>query len=216
MPSQSAIARDWGTSRAYVNQCVKSGCPTDSLENARDWRKANATKRAPTNPKQIAKSLAEEKEDDSPDARERRKKYFETHPKATSLPGADEDEFYQSLHDAREVRRDAYRLYQDAVIDEADDKLAVRLALHTKALEALQEAEKRYREEMERRRVLIPLNDAKDMARRGYDVMISRLSALPQNLASRVNPHDPHHAMDILQLECTGILSDARKAIAAS
>lgn len=216
MPNISEIARDWGCDRSYVSRQVKKGCPTDSLENARDWRKANATKRAPTNPKQIAKSLAEEKGDDSPEARERRKKYYEAHPKAKSLPGPDEDEFYQSLHDAREARKEAYRLLSDAIVDGADDKIGVRLAVHTKALEAVHDAEKRYREEMEHRRILIPLNDAKDMARRGYDVMISRLSALPQNLASRVNPHDPHHAMDILQLECVGILSDARKAIAAS
>lgn len=36
------IARDWGTSRAYVSRCIQRGCPVVSLEEARAWRVANS------------------------------------------------------------------------------------------------------------------------------------------------------------------------------
>jgi hypothetical protein len=61
MPSISAIARDWGVSRPYVSKCVhQRDCPTTSLEAAREWRETCASKRPPTNPKQIARLLEEE------------------------------------------------------------------------------------------------------------------------------------------------------------
>ncbi len=68
------------------------------------------------------------------------------------------------------------------------------------------------REELERRGVIIPLTVAHDMARKGYHIIISRLSALAQNVGPRCNPHDPHHATEILQTECVGIIADAQKA----
>jgi hypothetical protein len=34
-------------------------------------------------------------------------------------------------------------------------------------------------------------------------------------MASRVNPLNPHHAMDLLEAECTEILTDAQHALAA-
>ena len=46
MPSISAIARDWGTSRPYVSRCVNHrGCPKSSLQAAREWRECYASKR---------------------------------------------------------------------------------------------------------------------------------------------------------------------------
>jgi hypothetical protein len=45
--SISAIARDWGTSRPYVSRCVNHrGCPTTSLQGAREWRECYANTRA--------------------------------------------------------------------------------------------------------------------------------------------------------------------------
>jgi hypothetical protein len=95
-----------------------------------------------------------------------------------------------------------------------NDLIGVRLSVHNKALEQLFRAEQSYREELERRRVLIPLNEAQDISRRGYEVILSRLSALPQNLAPRANPSNPAHAMEILQSEAHSIIADAQKAYA--
>jgi hypothetical protein len=64
MPSISAIARDWSVSRPYASRCINHlGCPTTSLEAARQWRQENASRRSPTNPRQIAKLLGEDDTD---------------------------------------------------------------------------------------------------------------------------------------------------------
>ena len=87
--------------------------------------------------------------------------------------------------------------------------------MHNKALEALFKAESAYREELERRRMLIPLGEAMEIARRGYEVILQRLKALPQNVAPRCNPTDPNRAMTVLESECTAILGDAQKVYAS-
>ena len=67
---------------------------------------------------------------------------------------------------------------------------------------------------MERRRVLIQLAEAQDLTRRGYDIILSRLRCLPQNVAPRCNPANPHLAIAILEAECVEIIADARRAYA--
>ena len=54
-----------------------------------------------------------------------------------------------------------------------------------------------------------------EIARRGYEVILQRLMALPQNVAPRCNPTDPNRAMTVLESECTGILGDAQKVYAS-
>jgi hypothetical protein len=41
---------------------------------------------------------------------------------------------------------------------------------------------------------------------------MQRLSALPQNISAKLNPADPAWAMDVLQQEVSGIISDAQQA----
>jgi hypothetical protein len=66
MPSISAIARDWRVSRPYVSRMVNHrGCPTGSLQEARDWRDLNARKRPPTNPKSIARATEDQGDNNS-------------------------------------------------------------------------------------------------------------------------------------------------------
>src|ERR1051325_11081211 len=38
----SDIARDWGCARQYAARKIKEGCPTESLEAAREWRLRNS------------------------------------------------------------------------------------------------------------------------------------------------------------------------------
>jgi hypothetical protein len=212
MPNLREIARDWETSRQYVQNCVKRGCPTDSLENAREWRKLHASKRAPTSPKQLAKLILQEKDDDSPEAREHRKEFLADRPEGTRL--VSDTPLEDAILHARQAAAEAWRLLSESMILNQNDLIGVRLSVHNKALEQLFRAEQSYREELERRRVLIPLNEAQDISRRGYEVILSRLSALPQNLAPRANPSNPAHAMEILQSEVHSIIADAQKAYA--
>jgi hypothetical protein len=76
-------------------------------------------------------------------------------------------------------------------------------------------AESAYREELERRRILIPLAEAMETARRGYEVILQRLNALPQNVAQRCIPTDRDRAITVLESECTAILADAQEVYAS-
>ena len=213
MPTKADIARDWGTSPEYVIKCVKKGCPTDSFENARDWRKAHASSRPPTSPVQIARQLAEEKDADSPAPRKSQKKYFQNKRNGFRVPA--ENSLDDTLRKAITASDEAFRLLAEAMLEDKDNKISVRLTVFNKAQEGLFKAETAYREEMERRRVLIPLAEAQDVTRRGYDIILSRLRCLPQNVAPRCNPTNPHLAIAILEAECTEIIADARRAYAA-
>jgi hypothetical protein len=66
MFSRRQIARDWCVAKSYVDKCVtQRGCPTSSLEEARQWREENTKRRAPTDQKSIALQTEEK---DSPEA----------------------------------------------------------------------------------------------------------------------------------------------------
>lgn len=195
MLSHAQIARDWKVSRVYVTKCVKRGCPTDSFENARLWRDAHARLRPPTNPKQL------EQLDDQNGA----KVTGEVTPSST---------MEHTLQKAIMAADEAFRLLQEAMLEGKDSKISIRLGVHNKAVEARIKAESMIREEQERRKVLIPLSKAQEITRVAFEVIIKRLIALPANTAPRCNPHDPAHALEILESECTGIIAAAQQAIA--
>jgi hypothetical protein len=143
MPSISAIARDWGTSRPYVSKCVhQRDCPTTSLAAAREWRETCASSRAPTNPKQIARFLEEESNDS-------RTNVSGTETQALPLPSID------SLHDALDAaicaQEQASCLLQEAIGAATDSKVAMLLAVHNKALELRLIAEAQYRNALKTR-----------------------------------------------------------------
>jgi hypothetical protein len=213
MPTQAQIARAWGVSRAYITKLVKKGMPLNSFEASKFWREAHASKRATTSPVQIARQLQEEKDDDAPEVRSHRKRYLEGKPDRMHLPPG--NSLDDALSKVIEASDESFRLLKEAMIEGRDNKIGVRLAVFNKALEGRFRAEQAYREEKERRSILIELKKAQEWARKAFDVILSRLAALPQNMASRVNPLNPHHAMDLLEAECTEILADAQQAFAA-
>ncbi len=216
MSSQADIARAWGKTPGYVSQCVKRGMPLSSIEAATQWKAENASRRAATDKKSLALQVAEEKEDDSSEARGRRKDFFEDKPEGASLPSLPElppgDPLEWARKNSQHAAVEAWKLLEAAMLNpESKSSLAMLCAVHNKAIEALVKTETMIREELERRGVIIPLTVAMDMARKGHNVMMSRLSALPQNTGPRCNPQAPAHATEILQIECTGIIADAQK-----
>jgi hypothetical protein len=213
MPTQAQIARTFGVSRAYITKLVQKGMPLDSFESAKFWRATNASKRATTCPVQIAKQLQEEEDSYAPEARPRQKKYSGKRPDGYRLPSG--DSLKKALNNAIEASEEAFRLLKEAMIEEKDQKISARLAVFNKSSENRFKAEQAYREEKERRSILIELSKAQEWARKAFDVILSRLAALPQNLASQVNPLNPHYAMDLLEAECREILADAQHALTA-
>ena len=210
MITKADLARSWKVSHQYISKLVAKGMPLDSCEAAA-WREAHASSKASTNPRQIAKQLAEEDSEASATAR-RRKKHFEPRRKGADFPT--DASLDDALFAAIQVSDEAWRLLQEAMIEGKDSQISARISVHNKALMARFDAERLYREEFERRSVLIPLAVANDNARKIFEVIIARLNALPQNCAPRCNPNDPHRAMGILEDAVAGIMAAAHKAFA--
>jgi hypothetical protein len=195
----SELARGVGYSRQYMQRCVKDGCPLDDFEIARLWLSVNR----PHSKKPPKTNLFEE--DDPPVERKKRlDKTEEWKPKTGTLD--------EALESSVRACNEAWTLLDEAFIEGKASKIGVWLNLHNKAIEARVKVERMIREELERQKVLIPMTEAKTSVRRVVEIIVSRLSALPQNIAPRCNPHNPEHAMEILQEECTGIIADAQKA----
>lgn len=195
MLKQADIARAFGCTRSYVNQLVKRGMPLTSFEDARLWRDAHARRRATTSAKQLEKL----NDDYSRDPRSN-----------GSTPAVSMED---TLRNAIKAADEAWRLLSEAMLEGKDSKISVRLAVHNKAIEARIKAETMIREEQERRNILIPLAKAQEITRVAFEVIIRRITALPQNIAPRCNPHDPAHALEILETECNGIIAAAQQAI---
>jgi hypothetical protein len=195
MPSNREIARDWDVSSSYVDRCVKRGCPTESFEAARLWRAANAQR--VRNPEKIRGSGAEEITTQNVSHRRQ-------------IPEEIGEDFVLGT---KEAVRQSWRYLREALIEGKVQKIGAWMALHTRAVEANVKAEAMVREELERKKVLIPMSVAQTFTRKVVGVIVSHLTALPQNAAPRCNPTNPNLAMTVLEDECAAILRDARQAL---
>jgi hypothetical protein len=207
----SEYARARGVSHQYISKLAKKGMPLTSFEAADFWRDAYASSKASTNPIRIARVMDEENEREPPIHHDPRKR--PSNNKLSDAEPLSENTLEDALINARQAANEAWRLLGESMIEGRASKIQVLLNIHNKAVEARFRAESAYREELERRRVLIPLAEAMEITRRGYDVILSRLKALPQNVAPRCNPTDPYMAMMVLEDECAAILKAAQQAL---
>ena len=146
--------------------------PLDSFEAAKKFREAHASKRATTSPVQIAKQLQEKKDQGSPKPCTRRKEYSQR--ELAQVHRQSDNSLDDALFAAIQASDEAFRLLGEAMIEGRDSVISARLSVHNKALEARFKAESAYREELERRRTLIPLGEAMEIARRGYEIILQR------------------------------------------
>ncbi len=113
----------------------------------------------------------------------------------------------------KEAVRQSWRYLREALIEGKVQKIGAWISLHTRAVEANVKAESMVREEMERQKILIPLTEAQSIAGKVVGVIVSRLNALPQNVAARCSLRDPQMTVAILEDECAAILKDAQHAL---
>lgn len=204
MPTISEIARNLGLSRQYVQRCVHDGCPTSDFESARLWFGAHRQF-----PRKALKT-AEVPDEDSPESRKQRKEHLDKSEQWEPKNGSLDEALQASVRACFE----AWKLLDEAFLEGKPSKIGVWLNLHNKAVEARVKVERLIREEMERQKVLIPISESQTSTRRVVEIVVSRLSAMPQNLAHACNPSSPDHSFAILQAECATIIADAQKAIA--
>lgn len=204
MIRQAELARRWGVSREYVRKLTTKGMPLDSEEAATEWREANARSRKSAGGKRAAEQMEEVVASIEPAKRKRGRPRKDASSAADmSLEGA--------LKSAIMAQIQAKKMLDDAMASGKPAAVAPALSIHTKAIEARFAAEKAYREEQAQRRVLVPLAEATEMFRKGWDLMIGRLKRLPQAKCTLCNPADPRRAFDVLEAAATEIIAEAQK-----
>ena len=195
--TQTELGKKLGLTQPRVCQLIKLGMPTDSVPRARKWKAENSSRRAPTN------KVVVEKDSDSGRGAGRPKK-----PKPISSTG---DSLKDALNNAITVADAAFERYQYAAANNLSTT-GQRLSEHNKAIDVRIRVETAYRQEMERRRELIPLVEAQDMSLRGFSKLLNSLNRLPQQIAQRLGMKTPIQIADIMATEVNAIIAEARKA----
>ena len=163
--SQGQLAKHWGITQQAVSKLVKQGCPLNSLRAASLWRNARGRKRAATNGKISSPNL-----DSKSKGRGR--------PKNPRKPSQTGDSLKDALNNAIAIADDAFEDYQQARAAGENMNRRSLLAEHSKALEVRMTTEKAYREEMERRSILVPVTEMSEKFRRILDAILRPLKKL--------------------------------------
>lgn len=201
-PSIRQLAAHLGISKAMVGKLRdKGGMPTNSLRAAKLWRESQNKQRAATSAKkdEKCKSAAEPK--------------FRGRPIKPPKPSKTGDSLLDALSNTIVVADAAFKAYHHAMSKGLSTQ-TVRLSEHSKAIDARLKAEKAYREEMERRGLLVPKSQITDLCRRCMDTVLRRLKKLPTEQGPQCNPQEPLMAVRILEREVNEILSAGQKALA--
>lgn len=211
MIKQSQLARAWGVSRAYVNELVKKrGMPIGNfktVKQATEWRELNAMSKAPVSGNRVGKQAAKKTTE-----RPARAPSGES---SGSAPQAQRNEQDGSLEAALQatvrVAVEAEWLVMDAMKQKDVATIPSLLSIHNKAIESRFNAERTYREEMEKQGVLIQRAAGTEMWRQGFAVIINKMKRIPQNKAQLCNPQAPLVAFGVLEDAMNEILEAAQK-----
>ena len=181
MPSFAEIGKHLGLSRTRAFELKKEGMPVTNLRACKLWWDRRQKAREATNSKVT----------DKPSAKRGR-------PRAMSQPADTGDSLEDSLKDAITIEKDAFRAYQDALSRETKTT-SIRLSEFNKAHRGRMDSERLYREELERRGILVNKQVMADKIRRCMEPMIRRLRKLPTEAGPQCNEQDPLRAVTILQ-----------------
>lgn len=171
----------------------------NSLRAADLWRKNRGAKRERTDTK-LSKFA------DEPRGKGR--------PVKAKQPSRTGDSLLDALLNSIAVADGAFEDYEYARVHKLGSR-SIRLSEHNKAIDSRLKAEKAYREELERRRIIVPISEAIDMCRRTMEPVLRRLKKLPQEAGPQCNPQEPLNAVKILEGEINAIIATGRRALDA-
>ena len=211
MIKQSQLARAWGVSRAYVNELVKKrGMPLlkfKTVNQATEWRELNASSKAPVRGNRVGKAAAPKTPPEprgEPDGK--------SGGRGTSGAEKTQDGSLEAALQATvRVAVEAEWLVMDAMKQKDVASIPALLSIHNKAIESRFNAERTYREEMEKQGILIRRASGTEMWRQGFAVIINKMKRVPQNKAQLCNPQAPLVAFGVLEDAMNEILEAAQK-----
>lgn len=192
-----AIAQAWGTSRAYVYKLITRGCPVDSLEAATEWRNANAKlgvgyRSGHSRPDSISDEQGagvENRTNQQPGLGGYRRKRLRL------------NTIEKALKQAVEVEEQAAEVVQECQGGKHADKLVTAINAYNKASANRIEMEEAVLELQKKRGELISVEQAKDIIRRAWGPLLTRLRAVGKRCASKANPVDDVMAERVISEE---------------
>jgi hypothetical protein len=215
MLSNAEIGRILGVTRMQAGRLVAKGCPKTSGEEVLKWRKENPPKRAPTRGNRV-EHRAGDKAGDRVEKSHRQNEDAGVvgKPVVRKIARLERtgDSLYDALMAAIYVSDQALEEYVLACEGNSPSR-SVRLSEHNKALDARLKAEKAYREELERRGVLVDRNESFQVARMAIEAVLRRLKRLPVEVGPQCNPGDPAMATKVLSREVEEIIRSGAKEI---
>lgn len=212
------IAKSWGTSRAYVYKLAKKGCPVDSIEAASDWRSANA--KLGVGYRSRGAAAAEtflEGDDDGvgggAGVAEQPPNWGAGSRRSSGRARVNVRTIEKSLKQAVEIERMAAEVVESAQAN--PEKLVTAINAYNKALANRMDAEKRVLEYQEARKLLIPLDVAKDLINRAWVPLLARLRSAPKRAAMKANPSDDTLAEQAFSEEIESAIAEGQASYAA-
>lgn len=207
-PSLQKIADHLGVSKARVIGLRREGMPVDTIKAAALWRSRQVLRRSPTNGRNKGTTRNVDPASLQPGKKVPKRRWKLTR-SALSRTG---DSLADSLADAITIAQDAFEAYQEAKMDQSVT-MSSRLSEFNKALEGRQKAERLYREEMERRQLLVLKTEITERCRRCLEPVLRLLRKLPVEVGPQCNEQDPLKATKILQIATDKILLSGQQAM---
>lgn len=195
------IAEHLGVSKPRVYQMRKREnmpWPVSSLDQIDKWRRDQGLRREATN---AGGGRCKSAPSDEPARKLQVRKLERTG-----------DSLADALNAAILAHEGAFDDYEHARVHGLSTRSA-RLSEHNKALQGRLNAETAYREEMERRKVLVNKQQVTEQSRRCLDSVLRRLKKLAQEVGPQCNPQDPINATALLQKKVDEILKAGHDAL---
>lgn len=181
-----------------VGKLTKIGMPTTNMRAAVKWYEGREKKREATNGSGVVGEVGE--------------KPTKGRPKAIKLPSKTGDSLLDALNNAIAVADGAFEEYELARVNKLPTRSA-RMSEHSKALEARLKTERAYREEMERRGLLVEKSFITEKVRRALEPGLRRLNKLASECGPQCNEHEPLKAVAILQRQVDEIKAAIHNAL---
>jgi hypothetical protein len=194
MIRQKELCDKWGLTKGAISQLVKAGMPLTSVTDAERWKIANQKKPSRARPILSASANLSETSENS-DAESIRSE--------NSLG---------RLHRARRAEVVAYSLVQRATNER--NPVAMRAAIQGwgEAKKRVAEAEMEHARFEEVTRVLVRMDEVREVFGKWLGAIRNLMDAMPSSLAARANPSDPECAKRAIQEGIDQIFVTIQKA----
>ena len=194
MIRQKELCEKWGLTRGAISQLVKAGMPLTSVTDAERWKIANQKK--PSRARPILSASANLSE---------------------TLENSDAESIKLEnplgrLHRARRAELVAYSLVQRATNER--NPVAMRAAVQGwgEAKKRVAEAEMEHARFEEVTRVLVRMDEVREVFGKWLGAIRNLMDAMPSSLAARANPSDPECAKRAIQEGIDQIFVTIQKA----